>query len=151
MKFISFFCLFSFSLYGSSFEEMVDKYQITKIHFLAYYNNLDELKSEINKNSKDLNAIDKYGNTALHYAAYYNRTHVAKLFLNNGAYVDIPNYLGHTPLFLSVLKSNQDTSICLCEYNADIYKSNKNGQTPFSISDANMREIMLTINCIRNK
>ncbi len=151
MKLLSLICLFSCSLYGSSFEDMVKKYNITEAHYLSYHNDLDKLKSYLDEHNQLMNAVDKYGNTALHYAAYYNRKEVAKLILDHGAYVDINNKLGHTPLFLSSLKGHQGMSILLCKYNADLYKENAHGQTPFSLCDESMKENLSTVSYLLKK
>jgi ankyrin repeat protein len=45
-----------------------------------------------------INSRDKMGNTALHIACTYSDVYVVKYLINNGAYVDIINNNGWTPL-----------------------------------------------------
>ncbi len=142
---ILFLCLIGSSVKGSSFEEMVEKHQIQKAHYLAYYNNIEALALFIINHDETVNARDLHGNTALHYASYFDRKSIVKLLLDNGADVEIKNKLGHTPLFHACMKSNQDVIILLCERKADIYAANIKGQTPMSIASEHIQDILSTV------
>lgn len=131
---------------SSAFETMKAKYQIQRVHYIAYHNKLDELRVIIKSNDTCINAVDKFGNTGLHYAAYYNRKHVVNLLLNAGAQVDIKNNLGDTPLLLATMKSNQDIMIMLCEHNANVYMKNREGKCPIESSDEVQKDILITVN-----
>ncbi|XP_077284569.1 uncharacterized protein LOC143910082 [Arctopsyche grandis] len=52
----------------------------------------------------DLNASDIYQKTPLHFAASIGNIDAMQILINNGAIVDMPDYLGETPLF----------SACVC-------------------------------------
>jgi ankyrin repeat protein len=51
----------------------------------------------------DVNDTDTTGNTALHYAAYMRHDASVKLLVERGADLNLKNYLGETPLWLSEL------------------------------------------------
>jgi ankyrin repeat protein len=91
----------------------------------------------------DVNAPDHKGNTALHKAAYTNRSlggffnkKLARVLLQNGAKVDIPNRAGNTPLHVAITSQGdvEKAVLFFCgEGHANVNAQNKDGDTPLHL------------------
>jgi ankyrin repeat protein len=56
----------------------------------------------------DVNAIVEDGCTALHYAAGFNHTEIVQLLLEHGAFTDVRNDFGRTPIEDAELSGNAE-------------------------------------------
>ncbi|MHC1705112.1 MAG: ankyrin repeat domain-containing protein [Tenuifilaceae bacterium] len=89
-------------------------------------NDLQSVKSYIEKDTSLLNSIDLSGNTPLHIAAMIGSVPIADFLLSNGAEIDALNTQMNSPLHESIRCENDDISKLLIEKGADINKKNIN-------------------------
>jgi ankyrin repeat protein len=74
--------------------------------------------------------------TALHFAARDQKFEIIQILLKNGARIDPSDIFGNSPLWRCVMNNSPDVRIVklLLENGADPQKQNKNGKSPWDIT-----------------
>lgn len=67
----------------------------------------------LNKNRWLAHVHDHANETGLHYCAKRNRAEIANLLIKSGAYVDMPDSAGRTPLYIAATANSVETVIVL--------------------------------------
>ena len=84
-------------------EEEFTENEIKKFHFACENGDVKEVQYFIDR-GVDVNAKDDYKSSALHFAAQNGRDDIAKVLIENGAFVDIrTNLQNETPLHMACL------------------------------------------------
>lgn len=81
----------------------------------------------------DINAQDKSKSTALHYLASYNYIADARDLIKHRPCIDIKDYFGQTPFFISIRNYNFEISEFLLENGADVNTHENAGETALHI------------------
>ena len=79
---------------------------ITGLHLVAYHGLVELLPPFLER--YDVNSVDKFRNTALSYAVQRNHKEAAKLLIDNGARLDIPDSDGLIPLYVAMEEDYND-------------------------------------------
>ena len=92
-----------------------------------YYQNISSINSQIDS---------KNGNTPLILSLISNDMKSFTELISQGALINIPNYLGETPLHIAVQKNNLEAVLILInsDKNLDINSQNKKGETPLHLA-----------------
>lgn len=69
--------------------------------------------------------------TLLHYAAGLGSMEVAELLIDNGAYVNVADYLGYTPLHYAARHGSVEIFKLLIDNGANVHARDEYGMTPF--------------------
>ncbi len=105
------------------------------IHDAAKSDNIDQLKSFIDK-GYNVNAIEeKTGWTPLHSAVSFGHISIAELLINNGANVNMRSHSGFTPLHIAVDQGNVSLVEFLISKEADVNAKNAAGLTPLNLAE----------------
>lgn len=87
-----------------------DGYLRTALLWAAFYNNL-ALLDWLLANGAAINHQDRNGYSALHFAAQEKRYDAARMLLEKGAVLDIPDKYGNTPLWTAIFNSKDDIQL----------------------------------------
>ena len=80
----------------------------------------------------------------LYFSTRKNEVELSKQFIENGAYVNLPNEKGETPLFISCLNSNLDHVKLFIENEANVNQRSNDGSTPLSVAtDESIIQILI--------
>lgn len=105
------------------------------IHDAAKSEDIDQLKSLIDK-GYNVNAIEQNtGWTPLHSAVSFGHISIAKLLINNGANVNMTSNSGFTPLHIAVDQGNVSIAEFLISKEADVNAKNAAGLTPLNLAE----------------
>lgn len=111
-----------------SVQDILDFFEATA------HNKQDEAKAELQKAHKayiDLvNAQDASFNTALCLAALNNELPMVKFLLDHGAYVNLANEVGETPLYFAVTQNYSELAKILLMHGANPLQKNIDGKSP---------------------
>jgi len=115
-------------------------------NFLSF-RELSEENYKDNKNLKNLNRRDGIGCTLLFWVVYTEDIERVKYLLSIGAFPNISNYFGETPLHIAVMKNNKIIVNELLQYGAEINIENIYGETPrfYAYRNKNSDEIIKNI------
>ncbi|HYM03392.1 MAG TPA: ankyrin repeat domain-containing protein [Stellaceae bacterium] len=80
------------------------------------------------------NDADEKGVTALSYAAMHGNVAMAKLLIDQGAWVDVRDHLGNTALHFAAQRGSVDVMTLLIDAKAPIDVTNKQGVTPLMMA-----------------
>ncbi|GAB6019805.1 Ankyrin repeat domain 49 [Chamberlinius hualienensis] len=110
----------------------------------AEEDDVDFIKSLLDKKLSIINAQDDDGYTALHRTAYSNKPKVAKYLLSRGADVDMVTLDGWQPLHSACRWNSIEVVQLLVNSGADVNARTKGGQTPLHIaaSQQQSREVL---------
>lgn len=100
----------------------------------AVINNNIRILQMLLDNEADINAQDNDGNTALHYAVSLGHANIVKKLLSvKTIQLNLKNSFDYTPLYMAVLRHNQEITSLLLKAGADMYAENlnNNNDTPF--------------------
>jgi ankyrin repeat protein len=108
---------------GESILQMCINYEDMKIvNYII--NNVNFLKQIVN------NKENEYGLTALHQCIVLNYNNIIKKLIDNGADINLGDYLGNTPLHYSIIEKNYEITELLILNNNLLYsETNMNGNT----------------------
>ena len=81
----------------------------------------------------NLNAANPIGSSALNDAAFFDSAKAAEWLLENGAFVDIRDGNGGTPLITAAFMGNAKTVKVLLEHGADVNATNDAGQSSLQV------------------
>jgi len=118
-------------------------------NFLSF-RELSEENYKDNKNLKNLNRRDGIGCTLLFWVVYTEDIERVKYLLSIGAFPNISNYFGETPLHIAVMKNNKIIVNELLQYGAEINIENIYGETPrfYAYRNKNSDEIIKILESI---
>lgn len=111
------------------------------IHIAAGNGQTDAIKTlldnEIANNEEDsiINATDGYGTTPLMWATYYGRVPTMNYLIDNGGYLDNPDYEGWRALHYAALAENYGAALALLKAGANANLINNDGYTPYDIAE----------------
>ena len=108
------------------------------ILFDAIVNGDDVFVKRYCNGNVDINIRGKKGKSPLHFAAMYGRMEITKILLASGAFVDLEDENGNTPLSDAVFNSKGNTEIIklLLDNGANFNKSNHYGVSPKDLSES---------------
>jgi len=114
------------------------------IIFLSFRELSEENYKDNKKNLKNLNRRDGIGCTLLFWVVYTEDIERVKYLLSIGAFPNISNYFGETPLHIAVMKNNKMIVNELLQYGAEINIENIYGETPrfYAYRNKNSDEII---------
>ncbi len=108
---------------------------IESIHDAAKSEDVNQMKSFIDK-GYNVNAIEKKtGWTPLHSAASFGHISIAEMLINNGANVNMTSNSGSTPLHIAVDQGNVSLAEFLISKEADVNAKNAAGLTPLNLAE----------------
>ena len=81
----------------------------------------------------NLNAANPIGSSALNDAAFFDSAKAAEWLLENGAFVDIRDGNGGTPLITAAFMGNAKTVKVLLKHGADVNATNDTGQSSLQV------------------
>ncbi|KAJ6104603.1 hypothetical protein N7523_010923 [Penicillium sp. IBT 18751x] len=101
---------------------------------LASSESIDELKSRlITASPEEINAQDPdIGDSALHYSATRNNTDIARLLIEHGANLNLPNNYGRTPFHLTTLNNSVEVAGVLLDAGADFETKDQWDESPLT-------------------
>ena len=110
-------------------EDILIKYgsPMHRLHNAVARNEIERVKELLL--SHKVNELDEDGNTPLYIAAEYGHLEIAKLLLENLAYVNAKNEDGNSCLFSAIAYSHRDIVKLLIEHGADVNAQNKFGNS----------------------
>lgn len=113
---------------------------------LASSESIDELKTRlITASEEEINAQDPdIGDSALHYSATRNNTDIARLLIEHGANMNLPNNYGRTPFHLTTLNNSVDVAEVLLDAGADFETKDQWGESPLSTASS-YRQVISTM------
>lgn len=74
----------------------------TLFHTLCAEGKYDEVKTLLQEDENDLDALDSNDSAPIHYAVFCNQSRIVELLCEDGAWIQQPNSFGDTPLDLAV-------------------------------------------------
>ena len=108
---------------------------IESIHDAAKSEDIDQIKSFIDK-GYNVNTIEqKTGWTPLHSAVSFGHISIVELLINNGANVNMASNSGFTPLHIAVDQGNVSFVEFLISKEADVNSKNTAGLTPLNLAE----------------
>jgi ankyrin repeat protein len=107
---------------------------------------IDELRTRLVTATPDeLNAQDPdIGDAALHYSAERNNPDLARMLIEHGADLNLPNNYGRTPLHLAVMYQSTSVAEVLLDAGAEVETKDQWGETPLNQA-SNTVHILSTI------
>lgn len=106
----------------------------TVIHMACQCNSFNVLPLLLDYFNVCLDQRDQDGNAASHICCIKGHPKCLKILLENGAYANLQNNSGDTPLHLAMEFANQNCLRLLVEYNADEKLLNNSGWTPLDLA-----------------
>ena len=117
--------------------ETCNKEDCTPLHMAVSVRNNDEIIELLIANGANVNHQNIHGNTPLHSAAQKSNSDEARILLNNGAVIDMPNRDRETSLHMAVVSGYFGTIemvALLLDKGADINVMDKNHKTPLMLA-----------------
>ena len=113
-----------------------DGYLRTALIWATFYDNI-ALLSWLIDNGADINHQDRNGYSALHFAGQEKRFDCAKLLVDKGASLDLPNIHGNVSLWTAIFNSCGDTRLVklYVKHGANLDHVNKHQKTPRQIAE----------------
>ncbi len=108
---------------------------IESIHDAVKSENIDQVKSFIDKGYNINEQEQKTGWTPLHSAVSFGHISIAELLLNNGANVNTTSHSGFTPLHIAVDQGSVPLVELLIAKEADVNAKNDAGLTPLNLAE----------------
>ncbi|KAJ5681923.1 uncharacterized protein N7477_001863 [Penicillium maclennaniae] len=101
---------------------------------LASSESIDELKSRlITASPEEINAQDPdIGDSALHYSATRNNPDIARLLIEHGANLNLPNHYGRTPFHLTTLNNSVEVAGVLLDAGAEFETKDQWDESPLT-------------------
>ena len=109
--------------------DAVDNKGRTALHLAVISNDLETVKSLLERFVKNVDATDRYGKTPLHYAGEKGNLDVVQLLLDNGADVHARSTGAPTALHWAAGKGNLDVVQMLLNNGADVHARSTGGPT----------------------
>jgi 26S proteasome non-ATPase regulatory subunit 10 len=109
------------------------------VHSAAQNNQLSLIRSLINEDAKQVDAVDADGRTPLHWAASSGSLDVARFLIDQNAEVDKPDSSGWTSLHIAVSAGRDDIVQELVGAGADVNGKNDKGLTPLHYAASKSR------------
>jgi len=110
--------------------------QYDQVHQLAFATPFEQKKVLETASYEDLHKRDNYGNTPLIWAAAQGNQQLVKLFVEQGAAVNMQNFAGETALYLASSFGLEKTCLFLLENGADWRLSTLEESSPLHAASA---------------
>jgi len=117
----------------------------TPLHRAACNQRLEDIRLLLHhKADKNARSRDRYGEIPLHVASRYGHANVARLFLEHGVDVNVPDYEHSTPLHLASCDRHLEVARLLIEHRANLDAKDSEGRTAFQVAEGKeCKELLL--------
>lgn len=114
---------------------------------LASAESVEELRERLpSATAVEISAHDPdVGDSALHYSATHNNAEIARLLIEHGAPLNLPNNYGRTPLHLAALYTSVEVADILLDAGAEVDVKDDWGDSPLSTATAYEGSICATL------
>jgi len=109
------------------------------VHSAAQQNQLSLLRSLVNEDPKQVNAVDVDTRTPLHWAASSGSIDITRFLIDQKAEVDKPDNSGWTPLHIAASAGQEEIVKELVGAGADVNRKNDKGITPLHYAASKSR------------
>jgi 26S proteasome non-ATPase regulatory subunit 10 len=109
------------------------------VHSAAQKNQLSLLRSLVNEDPKQVNAVDVDTRTPLHWAASSGSIDITRFLIDQKAEVDKPDNSGWTPLHIAASAGQEEIVKELVGAGADVNRKNDKGITPLHYAASKSR------------